>query len=117
MRVRHVLAVVPVSDIEVAAQWYERLLGSPPTNRPMPTLVEWRTTSTGWIQVFADGERAGSTAVNLAVDDLAATIGELADRGLSPGEIQDASKGVQLSTLDDPDGNTVTLIGGFREEY
>jgi glyoxylase I family protein len=117
MDVNHLLAVVPVSDIDAAARWYERFLGGPPTNHPMPSLVEWRTTSTGWVQVFADRERAGHTALNLAVDDLEATLNELVGRGLVPGEIQTANKGVRLSALTDPDGNTITLIGGFREVY
>jgi hypothetical protein len=72
MDVNQLLAVVPVSDIEAPARWYERLLGGPPTNHPMPSLVEWRTTSTGWARVFADRARAGHTALNLAVDDLEA---------------------------------------------
>jgi glyoxylase I family protein len=40
MDVNQLLAVVPVSDIEAAARWCERLLGGPPTNHPMPSLVE-----------------------------------------------------------------------------
>lgn len=117
MQTRHLLAVIPVSDIAAAAQWYERLMGTPPTNNPMPSLFEWRTTGSGWIQVFADSDKAGGTAVNLAVDDLEAVVDELVGRGLNPGEIQSANKGVRLSALSDPDGNTITLIGGFRESY
>ena len=117
MQVQHVLAVVPVTDIEAATHWYSGFFGAPPSNNPMPTLVEWRSTSTGWIQVFADADKAGRTAVNLAVEDLDAAVGELAERGYAPGEIQDVNKGVRLSALTDPDGNTITLIGGFREVY
>ncbi len=117
MQVNHVLAVVPVSDIDTAVRWYERFFGGPPTNHPMPSLVEWRTTSTGWVQVFTDRERAGRTAVNFAVDDLGVAINELIGRGMAPGEVQTANRGVQLSALTDPDGNTITLIGGFREIY
>ncbi|WP_308203678.1 VOC family protein [Mycobacterium kubicae] len=117
VQVQHLLAVIPVSDIHAAAQWYERFVGAAPTNNPMPSLFEWRVTSTGWIQVFADAEKAGSTMVNFAVEDLEGAIEELGGRGLTPGEIQDADKGVRLSRLVDPDGNTIRLIGGFREMY
>ncbi len=117
MRVNHLLAVIPVSDIGAAAGWYELFLGEPPTNRPMPSLVEWRVTDAGWVQVFADPERAGRTTVNLAVDDLDAAVNELSNRGFAPGEIQSANKGVRLCALKDPDDNTITLIGGFREIY
>jgi glyoxylase I family protein len=38
-------------------------------------------------------------------------------RGLAPGDIQTANKGVRLSALTDPDGNTITLIDGFCGVY
>lgn len=44
MSIEHVLAVVPVSDLERADAWYEALFGRPADNRPMPTLVEWQVT-------------------------------------------------------------------------
>jgi glyoxylase I family protein len=117
LHINHVLAAIPVTDIDVATRWYERLFGGPPTNNPMPSLVEWQVTSTGWVQVFVDTQRAGGSAVNLAVDGLEGAVDEMAGRGLYPGEIQDVNKGVQLSALSDPDGNTITLIGHFRESY
>lgn len=38
-------------------------------------------------------------------------------RGIETGELVDADKGVRLCSIDDPDGNTITLIGNFRERY
>ena len=117
MLIEHVLAVVPATDVERSQRWYEALFGRAPDNSPMPTLVEWQVVPGGWVQVFADQRRAGSTAVNFAVQDLDAHIDDLKQRGLEPGEIVDANKGVRLSALTDPDGNTITLIGGFRVQY
>ncbi len=117
MPIEHVLAVVPVADLEAADAWYERLLGRPADNRPMETLVEWRVTDTGWIQVFRDASRAGTAMVNFAVDDLDQHVAELSARGLAPGAIETVSKGVQLSAITDPDGNQVTFIGNFRINY
>lgn len=51
MLINHVLAVVPVSDIAAARDWYERLLVREPDNRPMDVLVEWQLTDHGWLQV------------------------------------------------------------------
>jgi len=117
MTIEHVLAVVPVSDLERAAAWYEALFGRPADNRPMPSLVEWQVTGAGWVQVTVDTDRAGSGLLNLAVDDLAATREELATRGVDTAEIQPVNKGVELSATSDPDGNAITLIGNFRVRY
>jgi glyoxylase I family protein len=38
-------------------------------------------------------------------------------RGLAPGAIETVNKGVQLSTIRDPEGNTITFIGNFRVQY
>lgn len=116
MSIEHVMAVAPVTDIDVAAAWYERLLGRPPDNRPMEGLVEWRLTETGWLEVFHDPDRAGSGLVNFAVDDLDRHVAVLAD-GLSRGVVEAANKDVQLCAVNDPDGNTITFIGNFRVSY
>jgi len=83
----------------------------------MEGLAEWRVTDTGWLQVWEDPDRAGTALLNFAVDDLAAHLEELASRGFSPGEVQTVNKGVQLTAVTDPDGNTITFIGNFRVNY
>ena len=93
MSIDHVLAVVPVSDIQAAQRWYEALIGRPEDNHPMDSLVEWRITETGWVQVFHDPERAGSTLLNFAVDDLEARAAELAARGLGARRDSDGQQG------------------------
>ena len=117
MSIEHVLAVVPVTDVERSRRWYEALFGRAADNNPMPNLVEWQVVSGGWVQVFTDDQHAGSTVVNFAVQDLDAQIDELKQRGLEPAEVVEANKGVRLSALTDPDGNKVWLIGGFRVRY
>ncbi|MBB3662682.1 catechol 2,3-dioxygenase-like lactoylglutathione lyase family enzyme [Prauserella sediminis] len=116
-RVEHVLAVVPVGDIDAAIAWYGELFGRRPDNTPMTSLAEWHVAQGGWVQVTVDADRAGNGLLNLAVSDLPAAIDELAMRGLHFGAISDVNKGVRLSSLGDPDGNVVTLIGHFRVRY
>ncbi len=77
-------------------------------------LVEWRLTETGWVQITCDADRAGSGLLNFAVDDLDSHIADLSRRGLAPEAIETVNKGVRLSPIRDPDGNTITLIGNFR---
>jgi hypothetical protein len=47
MSINHILAVVPVSAMDAARPWYERLFGRPADNQPMVTLDEWRITDSG----------------------------------------------------------------------
>lgn len=116
--IEHVLGVVAARDFAISHAWYQRLFDNPATNVPMPgSLVEWRVTDTGWLQVFHDPERAGTGLVNFAVDDLDQHVAELRQRGIGTGEIIEVDKGVRLCTITDPDRNTVTLIGNFREQY
>ncbi|MEU0498982.1 VOC family protein [Mycobacterium sp. NPDC006124] len=117
MTFQHVLAVVPVTDLKTSRAFYEKLFGRGPDNEPMPSLVEWQVVPGGWVQVFVDSERAGSGLVNFAVDDLAAHVADARDRGLAPGAVEVATKGVELSTLEDHDGNLIRLIGNFRVDY
>jgi glyoxylase I family protein len=118
MSIDHVLAVVPVADFEAAHAWYERLFGRSADNLPMEgLLVEWRVTDSGWVQVKRDVDRAGSAQVNFAVNDLDQHVAEVSGRGLAPGAIETVNKGVQLSAIHDPEGNTITFIGNFRVQY
>ena len=117
MSIDHVLAVVPVADFEAAQAWYERLFGRPADNLPMGGLVEWQLTDSGWVQLTRDADRAGSALLNFAVDDLDQHIADLSGRGLDPGAIETVNKGVRLSAIHDPEGNTITFIGGFRVQY
>ncbi|WP_299570275.1 VOC family protein [uncultured Williamsia sp.] len=81
------------------------------------SLVEWQAVPGAWIQVYADADRAGRTQLNLAVDDLDAEIAAVTARGVEVGDVVEANKGVRLAPITDPDGNVVTLIGGFRVDY
>ena len=118
MTINHSLGVIAVSDFDQSHHWYEGFFDRPATNVPMPgQLAEWRITDGGWMQMHRDTERAGHNLFNLAVDDLASYVTSLRDRHYEPGDIVDVNKGVKISSVTDPDGNIITLIGNFRESY
>ena len=118
MTIDHVFAVVAVSDFDASHEWYRRLLGGAATNVPMPgSLAEWRLSGSGWLQMFHSPEHAGHGLANVAVDDLDRHVAGLHDREIVTGEVVEANKGVRLCAVDDPDGNTITFIGNFRERY
>lgn len=110
MTITGVLSVALVSDHAAAVEWYEKLLGRPADAHPMPSLADWHISETAWVQVFHDPDRAGSSVFNLAVDNVDAHIADIADKGISAGEVFTNDKGSRLATVTDPDGNTITLI-------
>jgi predicted enzyme related to lactoylglutathione lyase len=106
-----VLAVIPVHELEPAAQWYESFFGRPADQRPMDTLAEWHLSDLGVVQVFQDPDRAGRTTVNFTVDDLDTALSTLAGSGITATDPQFVSSGRQrLATTTDADGNTLGLI-------
>ncbi|MEV5260759.1 hypothetical protein [Streptomyces anulatus] len=47
MDIVRVLMVAPVGNVETAVVWYEKLLGRPADNRPMPSPADWHLSTGG----------------------------------------------------------------------
>jgi glyoxylase I family protein len=103
-------ASVPVADLHAAVPWYEQLFGRPPDIVPNENEVMWRVSEDGWLYVIQDTERAGRTVVTISVSDLEKVIGELAGRGIRPGQIEAVGEAGRKSTTVDLDGNAISLI-------
>jgi len=65
-----VFAGIAVQDRDAAIEFYERLLGAPPTMLPNEDEAAWQLTGGGWLYVLRDADRAGRAGVTLLVDDL-----------------------------------------------
>jgi predicted enzyme related to lactoylglutathione lyase len=107
-QVQNVLAGVAVSDLRTAATWYEKLLDRDADTRPMPEVIEWHFDRGGWLQVFSDQQRAGSSSVTLTVDDLESTLRSLQDKGIDVLSVH-RSEQVDTAILQDPDRNQVVI--------
>jgi hypothetical protein len=83
MAIVNALAGIMVSDLTTAEAWYEQLLSRPADARPMEGLAEWELADGGWIQVFQDKERAGSSSVTFVVSGLDDQLAELKAKGIS----------------------------------
>lgn len=108
MNILHVLACLPVTDLDAAEEWYTRLIGRPPDLRPAEHEVLWNLSETGQIYVARYPDRAGHGHTTWVIDDLEETIAELAGRGVACGEVVDVGPAVKV-TVFDPDGNTIQL--------
>jgi catechol 2,3-dioxygenase-like lactoylglutathione lyase family enzyme len=108
--ITHLFLALPVSDLEPAFAWYERLLGRPPDMRPDPGERVWRLTGSGSIYVVADEAHAGMGAITVAVDDLERWRGELDGRGIEVAARDTWTGSLRTVELVDPAGNRVTFF-------
>ena len=106
-------AGAPVRDFAAARAWYERLLGEVSflahATEAVWTLAEGRS-----VYVVEDAERAGAALITLFVDDLDATVADIASRGLAPAEVETYSNGVRKAIYRDADGNEIGFGGAPR---
>ena len=108
MAIVNALAGVMVSDLTTAETWYEQLLSRPADARPMEGLAEWKLADGGWLQVFQDKERAGSSSVTFLVSGLDDQLAELKAKGISIDRTT-TSAYVKTVTVPDPAGNRVVF--------
>jgi predicted enzyme related to lactoylglutathione lyase len=108
MSIHNALAGVAVSNLQVSILWYEKLLGRPADSRPMPEVAEWHFARGGWLQVFHDAGRAGSSTVTLAVSDIRGELEQMGQEGITAGRKTTSGK-VNTATIEDPDGNQIVI--------
>ncbi|ANS77689.1 hypothetical protein SGUI_0293 [Serinicoccus hydrothermalis] len=106
--VTDVVACLPVSDLDRAAEFYRAVLGREPDARPMPGLAEWHDRS-GSLQVTLDERRAGGGLVTITVTDLRRTAADLAAAGVEL-EVREGTAVAGFASVEDPDGNLLTLV-------
>jgi predicted enzyme related to lactoylglutathione lyase len=110
MPITHLFAGVAVTDFESACAWYERLFGRPPDMLPQEGEAVWHLTAGASVYVTADLERAGSGLLTIAVSDLDAHAGALAERGVPVDRIVANRDTVRRVIVSDADGNQTTLF-------
>jgi catechol 2,3-dioxygenase-like lactoylglutathione lyase family enzyme len=109
MPVTEVFAGVAVRDRDGAIEFYERLLGAPPTMLPNDDEAAWQLTGGGWLYVLRDADRAGRAVVTLLVDDLDERLAAVVARGIELGPLETKGVGVRTTWITDPDGNRVQI--------
>jgi catechol 2,3-dioxygenase-like lactoylglutathione lyase family enzyme len=104
-------AGIPVRDYTLAAGWYERLLGAPPSFLPNDTEAVWELAEHQYVFIEVRPEHAGHAMHTVFVDDFDDRIFQIAERGLEPAECKTYANGVRKATFRDPDGNEVGFGG------
>lgn len=116
MPITNALAGIAVEDIAAAIIFYERLFGRPADARPMSEIAEWKFSTGGWVQVFTDADRAGSSLVTLIVSDLAEVLEDLSIQGITP-VAKRTGDFAKTAIFRDPDGNQLVFSQTLRNTY
>jgi catechol 2,3-dioxygenase-like lactoylglutathione lyase family enzyme len=104
-------AGIPVSDYTTAVDWYERLLGAPPSFLPNGTEAVWEVTENGYLYIEVRPDHAGHAKHTMFVGDFDYRMTLIAQRGLEPAEQETYDNGVRKTTFRDPDGNEIGFGG------
>ena len=104
-------AGISVSDYERALDWYERLLGSPPSFVPHATEAVWELADHCFVYIEEQVDDAGHAQHTIFVDDLESVVEQITGRGIDPVERETYSNGVRKVTYRDPDGNEIGFGG------
>jgi len=104
-------AGLPVSDLQRALTWYERLLGTEPAFVPNATEAVWELAEHRYVYIEELPERAGHALHTVFVDDLDQRVGSIAARGIEPASRETYDNGVRKVIYRDPDGNEIGFGG------
>jgi catechol 2,3-dioxygenase-like lactoylglutathione lyase family enzyme len=106
--ITHLIAGVPVSDLDASIDWYSRLFGRPPDLRAGEEIL-WDIDEHATLFIEPDAAQAGTGRVTLAVTGLDALLERLAARRIEHEPIETYSNGVRHVKIPDPDGNAIAF--------
>ncbi|HEY3631666.1 MAG TPA: VOC family protein [Jatrophihabitantaceae bacterium] len=104
-------AGIPVGEYAPAVEWYEQLLGSPPSLRPNDIEAVWELAEHRFVYVEVRPEHAGHAMHTVFVSGLDARVAAIAERGIEPDNRETYSNGVRKITYRDPWGNELGFGG------
>jgi len=106
--ITHLIAGVPVSDLDASIDWYTRFFGRPPDMRAGEEIL-WDIDEHATLFIEPNSAQAGAGRITLAVAGLDALLEHLAARGIGHGPIETYSNGVRHVKVPDPDGNAIAF--------
>ena len=107
-RITHLLAGVPVSDLDASIDWYTRLFGRPPDHRVGKEML-WEMGERAWLFIEPNASQAGAGRITLAVSGLDALLERVAVEGIEHEPIETYSNGVRHVKIPDLDGNAIAF--------
>ena len=106
--ITHLIAGVPVSDLDASIDWYTRFFGRPPDMRVGEEIL-WDIDEHATLFIEPNPAQAGAGRITLAVTGLDALLERLADQRIEHEPIETYSNGVRHVNVPDPDGNAIAF--------
>jgi catechol 2,3-dioxygenase-like lactoylglutathione lyase family enzyme len=106
--ITHLIAGVPVSELDVSVDWYTRFFGRPPDMRAGDEVL-WDIDEHATLFIEPDAARAGAGRITFAVSGLDALLERLAGQGIDHEPIETYTNGVRHVQVPDPDGNALAF--------
>lgn len=109
-------AGMSVADLDIALVWYEKLIGRPVDDKPIPGMVQWRNIGGAGLQLWQDETNAGHSVMTIVTPDLDTEIARLAAFDIAAVNAASGPFG-KVAQIFDPDGNRIALAEpppGFR---
>ena len=106
--ITHLVAGVPVSDLDASLDWYTRFFGRPPDMRAGDEIL-WDIDEHATLFIEPNAAQAGAGRVTLVAAGLDALLKRLADQQIQHEPIETYSNGVRHVNVPDPDGNAIAF--------
>jgi catechol 2,3-dioxygenase-like lactoylglutathione lyase family enzyme len=106
--ITHLIAGVPVSDLDAGIDWYTRFFGRAPDMRA-GTEVLWDIDEHATLFTEPPVAQAGAGRITFAVSGLDALLQRLAAQGIGYKPIETYANGVRHVKIPDPDGNEIAF--------
>ena len=106
--ITHLVAGVPVSDLDASLDWYTRFFGRPPDMRAGDEIL-WDIDEHATLFIEPDAASAGAGRITMVAAGLDALLERLAAQGIEHEPIETYSNGVRHAKVPDPDGNAIAF--------
>ena len=106
--ITHLIAGVPVSDLDASIDWYTRFFGRPPDMRAGEETL-WDIDEHATLFIEPNAAQAGAGRITLAVVGLDALLERLAAQRIQHEPIETYSNGVRHVKIPDLDGNAIAF--------
>jgi catechol 2,3-dioxygenase-like lactoylglutathione lyase family enzyme len=106
--ITHLIAGVPVSDLDAGLDWYTRFFGRPPDMRAGDEIL-WDVDEHATLFIEPNAAQAGTGRVTFAVAGLDELLDGLAARGIEHEPVETYANGVRHAQIPDPDGNALAF--------